>query len=575
VKQLDKIWVGLVEENNDPDRLGRIKVRVQSIFDDMPVEDIPWSIPMKSLGGCSFEVPAIGKIVTVIFPNDNLYEPCYMYSDHYNYNLQKKLSDLDDDLYTDFFALAFDHRTKIYSDDNELTMDYKYNKITVDNDNINLELKDNSRKVNIGCKTAEQQAVLGNHWFDWMDKFVQELLKPSSLIDSQGSPVLKTALELLLIEYQQIRETFVSDHVYIVDDNKVKKLEMKYNAPYLDDSVKINDDSVGTGGDEINFNQPAKDLKDKIKDQKDKSVEELKDAIPSDAKIEGETADDPYGFSEDYDTYKEIKNSDEFDITKERYDEIKNKELQESGLDAYEIYDDPQDADDIIANMSFEQQIDTEASETDLIQADYVFETNSKEKYVDKTDISKKSEATGKIVSCSDINETNFSYNLGISKYFTIGDLTTGTTAGKHPLKGSKTVNGVTYSKYDIACNLKFLCVNVIDKIKDKYPDLSVNSAYRNNGGKSQHELGQAADLSFKSHSKKNYLSIAQWIQSNVNYDQLLFEFRDPTSVWIHVSYNPNGNRSTSASYPKYATFLNDKTYKRLQLTNVSGWNFA
>lgn len=294
MKDLYKIWVGLVEENNDPDRLGRIKVRVQSIFDDMPVEDIPWASPMKNIGGCSFELPAIGKIVSVVFTDeDNLYEPYYMFADHYNTNLQKKLKDLDDDMYTDFFAITFDHRTKIYADDEELTVDYKYNKITVNNDEINLELKDNNRKLNLGCQTAGQQAVLGNHWFDWMDKFVNTLLKPSSLLDSKGAPVLKTEIDQLLIEYKSIRETFVSDHVYIVDDNKIDKLEMKYNAPYMDDSVKINNDAIGTGGDDINENQPAKDLRDKIKEQKDKALEELKESIPSSTKILGETVDDP------------------------------------------------------------------------------------------------------------------------------------------------------------------------------------------------------------------------------------------------------------------------------------------
>jgi len=309
MKDLDKIWFGLVEENKDPDRLGRIKVRVQSIYDDIPLEDIPWAMPMRNISGCSFELPAIGKIVSVIFGQDNLYEPYYMFADHYNTNLQKKLKDLDDNIYTDFFAITFDHRTKIYADDEELTIDYKYNKITVNNDEINLELKDNQRKLNLGCQTAGQQAVLGNHWFDWMDKFVNALLKPTSLLDSKGAPVLKTEIDQLLVEYKSIRETFVSNHVYIVDDNKIDKLEMKYNAPYMDDSVKINNKAIGTGGNETNNDLNSKNLKEKIKEQKDKAIVELKESIPSNTKIEGETIDDPESEkSGDVDKYYLIKN---------------------------------------------------------------------------------------------------------------------------------------------------------------------------------------------------------------------------------------------------------------------------
>jgi hypothetical protein len=583
MKDLDKLWVGVVEDNVDPQRLGRVKVRVQSIYDDIPLEDIPWANQLKNTSARAFEVPAIGKIISVFFPNDNIYEPYYMFADHYNINLQKKLKDLGDDEYSNFYSVVFDHRTKVYSDDTSLTMDYKYNKITVDNDNINLELKDNNRKVNIGCKTANQQAVLGNHWFDWMDKFVNTLLKPSSLIDSKGSPILKPEIEQLLIEYKAIRETFVSDHVYIVDDNKIDKLKMNYNAPYLDDNVKINNTNIGSEENNINYNQTSKDLKEKIKEQKNSTVEELKQTIPSDAKIEGQTADNPDGVMADYDTYKEIKKTEVKDITKERYDEIKNKELQNSGLDIYEAYDDPQDADEIIANMETENIIDIEAEDIDNIQgsdAEWtikpVMETQSKEKYVDKTDESKKTNMSSiGVISCSDINKSNYGLNLKISKYFTIADLSTKTTAGSHSIPESKTIGTVTLTKYNIACNMKALCVNVLDKIKDKYPDMKINSSFRNNGGTSQHEIGQAADISFPNHSQqKDYEGIANWIKSNVNYDQLLFEFRDPSSVWIHVSYNPKGNRSISATYPKYATFLNDKTYKRLSITKVPNFSY-
>ena len=291
MKDLDKLWVGLVEDNKDPDKIGRVKVRVQSVFDDIPVEDIPWASPIKTLSGRNFECPAIGKIVSVFFPNDNLYEPYFMYSDHYNVNLKKKIGDLGDDEYVNFVAVVFDHRTKMYSDDTSLTMDYMYNKITVTNDDINLELKDNQRKVHIGCKTADQQAILGNHWMDWFDKFVNALVKPSSLIGNQGAPVLKQEIDNILVEYQTLRETFLSDYVYIVDDNKVDKLEMKYNSPIMDDGVKINNTPVAGNNSSGDPNQQA--LTDNIKDQKDKELDKLKNAIPSDAIQEAKLLDLP------------------------------------------------------------------------------------------------------------------------------------------------------------------------------------------------------------------------------------------------------------------------------------------
>ena len=63
----NQIFVGVVEDNNDPKRLCRIKVRVFNIFDDIPVEDMPWSVPWKDLGGNEGGVPEVGKVVSVVF----------------------------------------------------------------------------------------------------------------------------------------------------------------------------------------------------------------------------------------------------------------------------------------------------------------------------------------------------------------------------------------------------------------------------------------------------------------------------------------------------------------------------
>lgn len=291
MKDLDKLWVGIVEDNKDPDRLGRIKVRVQSMFDIIPVEDIPWANPIKTLSSRSYEMPAIGKIVSVFFPNDNIYEPYYMYAEHYNINLVKKLSDLSDDEYVNFVAILFDHKTKVYSDDTALTMDYLYNKITVNNDEINLELKDNNRKVHIGSATASQQAVLGNHFFDWFDKFINTLVKPSSLMGNLGNPILKPELDKLFVEYQTIRESFLSDHVYIVDDMSVDKLKMDYNSPIVDDGVKINNTAVASNSQNVDPNIQA--LAEKIKEQKDKELEKVKNAVPTNTTTEVEFFDYP------------------------------------------------------------------------------------------------------------------------------------------------------------------------------------------------------------------------------------------------------------------------------------------
>jgi len=220
----DKVFFGIVEDNKDPNRKGRIKVRVQGIFDDIPVSDIPYASPTGSPNGKSFNVPSVGKIVTVVFAWGDKYEPYYVACNYFNVNLQKKLKDLGDDEYADFTALTFDDRCQVYVDDTNLTLDYLFNRMTIDDTNINLELKDSGGKVTMGTVEADQPALLTNHFFKWFEEFIYELRNPQSLIGNQGQVIIKENLQLILEKYDSLKDTFLSKNIFIVDNDKVKKL---------------------------------------------------------------------------------------------------------------------------------------------------------------------------------------------------------------------------------------------------------------------------------------------------------------------------------------------------------------
>ena len=95
----DKTYIGVVEDNNDPKKSGRCRIRVMDIFDGMnpdgtyqvKTEELPWSFPWKDLNGNAFNIPDIGKIVVVVFEEGNTDKPEYISADHYNVNLEKKL----------------------------------------------------------------------------------------------------------------------------------------------------------------------------------------------------------------------------------------------------------------------------------------------------------------------------------------------------------------------------------------------------------------------------------------------------------------------------------------------------
>jgi len=241
----NKIYIGVVENVYDETRKGRIQVRVQTVFNDIPLEHIPWAEPQRSLDGRTFSVPAIGKIVNVIFVNGNIYEPQYIFSENYNNNLQQKLNDMTDEEYENFAALLMDHRTQIYSDDENLRLDYKFNQLSIHNDGINVHLKDNNQELHVGHNNADQSAMLGDHFLEWMDSFMQTLLTPTSLVGNNGAPILKPQLDAEIMKYQALRQTFISQHVKVVDNGMCMDIgENRKNSPAMDDLTELNGEKI-------------------------------------------------------------------------------------------------------------------------------------------------------------------------------------------------------------------------------------------------------------------------------------------------------------------------------------------
>jgi hypothetical protein len=226
-----KTYLAIVEDNNDETREGRVRVRVFNIHsDDTPVDQLPFASPWKDLNGNGSNVPEKGKVLMVVFESGKKDNPEYIAAQHYNVNLEKKLESLSQSDYISMKSLIFDHKTQIYVNDKEgLKLDHKYNNVNITENTIDFNLKDNNRHVNIGDATAGQQAILGNHWMDWFDEFVDNLMGNNGgpYLGNLGAPVVANpALIQVLQKYKAKRDpVFLSHHVNIVDNNKVSTVK--------------------------------------------------------------------------------------------------------------------------------------------------------------------------------------------------------------------------------------------------------------------------------------------------------------------------------------------------------------
>jgi hypothetical protein len=226
---IGRTYLGVVENNEDPERLGRCRIRVVDIFDEIPTEDIPWATPKKDVNGNSFNIPDLGKFVTVKFDSGNIYKPEYYYSDVYNENLQKKLKSISSKSYTSMKAVVFDEKTQIFSNDEEgLIFDYKYNALHIDDSKIELLLKDNFGKINLGDAKADQQFVLGTNFIEWFTEFVGCLSgeREPSYHGNYGGPVIPSPqLIELSKKYMLLKDNvFLSHNVFVNSNFKISSV---------------------------------------------------------------------------------------------------------------------------------------------------------------------------------------------------------------------------------------------------------------------------------------------------------------------------------------------------------------
>ena len=136
---------------------------------------------------------------------------------------------------------------------------------------------------------------------------------------------------------------------------------------------------------------------------------------------------------------------------------------------------------------------------------------------------------------------------MKLSKNFSLKELTKSQTAMRNDIDNSPSTEQIV--------NLTALCNCVLQPIRDEHGRVDINSGLRvlelnrkiGSSDNSQHVLGMAADIECPA---VDNFELAKWINNNLDFDQLILEFYtagEPTSGWVHVSYNRDGSNRKKA----------------------------
>ena len=126
---------------------------------------------------------------------------------------------------------------------------------------------------------------------------------------------------------------------------------------------------------------------------------------------------------------------------------------------------------------------------------------------------------------------------MELTRNFTLEELTKSDTAIRKGINNNPNAEQIE--------KLKVLCEKILQPVRDHFGRVKVTSGFRSvelceaigSSARSQHAKAEAAD--FECVGVDN-AELADWIKSNLPYDQLIVEYYtpgEPNSGWIHCSY--------------------------------------
>lgn len=142
----NKSYLGVIVDVADPLKQGRAKVRVFGIFDDIPVEDLPWAEPGTACeyfgggkGGGAVSIPRIGTVVYCSFEGENYYKLYFDTIKEFSPDLTEEMN--EENSYEGFHSIIYDSEAQpgslklFYSRKKGLTFELGDAKVQLDTQN--------------------------------------------------------------------------------------------------------------------------------------------------------------------------------------------------------------------------------------------------------------------------------------------------------------------------------------------------------------------------------------------------------------------------------------------------------
>lgn len=132
---------------------------------------------------------------------------------------------------------------------------------------------------------------------------------------------------------------------------------------------------------------------------------------------------------------------------------------------------------------------------------------------------------------------------MSLSRHFTLPELTHSNTAVARGIANQPDATQLA--------RLRALCVNVLDPLRDAlgrplrvtsgFRSAALNAAIPGSSPTSQHSLGEAADLQCPGLNTATLFKTV--IRLGLPFDQLIYEAKNASTIWVHVSHREGANR--------------------------------